>query len=295
MEGPREVALSLTIGRIYSGLEPMGRELNAYFRGPVELITIDGVLAIVKRTLASVTAANHAKLEISATQRATLAAGATEGDGIAAGGNARVQAERVIARVWYGFGGSDDVLEAAAARRRQAAVPVEPAPRQPDDEGPPRPDCTGGVPAPQGAFPVDKKHPLFPRCEWKDTRNKHTAHVTPILGRSTCNSTFLESVRRADRATLGPRLQLWFDALNAGSKSYGGQLGQEAFPDYEAIVKEAVDGRGVLSNKEWFLDVGTVVGVDVATRSLTTKVRIKGAFQHEAHIIPYVGPMPAGS
>lgn len=292
MRGSREVALSLTIGRVYTGLEPLGRELNAYFRGPVELITVDGVLAIVKRTLAGVTAANHAKLEITATQRATLAAGATEGEGIAAGGNARVQAEHVIARTWYGFGGTDDVLEAAAARRRQAAAPVEPAPREPEEEPPPGADCVGGVPAPQGSFPVDKRHPLFPRCDWKDTRNKHTAHVTPVLGQPNCNSTFLASVTGRNRADLGPRLQLWFDALQARSNAYGGQLGEETFPDYEAIVKEAVDGRGILRGKEWFLDVGSVIGVDVATQTLTTKVRIKGAFQHEAHIIPFSGPMP---
>ena len=115
MEGPREVELALTIGRVYSGLEPMGRELSGYFRGPVDAITVDGVIDIVKRNLAAVTPANHAKLELSATQRANLAAGAVEGDGVAAGGNASLQAEHVISREWYGFGGSDEVLEAAAA------------------------------------------------------------------------------------------------------------------------------------------------------------------------------------
>ena len=74
LEGPREVALSLTIGRIYSGLEPMGRELNTYFRGPVDRVDVDGVVAIVKRNLPNVKPTTHAKLEVDETQRRTLAA-----------------------------------------------------------------------------------------------------------------------------------------------------------------------------------------------------------------------------
>ena len=137
MQGPREVALSLTIGRTYTGLEPMGRELNAYFRGPVDQINVDGVVRIVKRNLPNVTPTNHAKLELSATQRRTLAAGATEGDGVAVGANASVEGEHTISREWYGFTGGDEVLEAASRRGRQARPePVDP--KKPGD-GKPKP------------------------------------------------------------------------------------------------------------------------------------------------------------
>jgi hypothetical protein len=50
IDGPREVTVTLTIGRIYDQLEGLARELKAHFAGPLESITVDGVLAIVDAT-----------------------------------------------------------------------------------------------------------------------------------------------------------------------------------------------------------------------------------------------------
>jgi hypothetical protein len=126
MEGPREIKATLTIGRVYEKLEPLGRELKTYFAGPLEGITVDGVLEIVHRHFATLTPTDHVKLELSQTQRKEIDVGAVAGEGAAAGADVDVTAEHTISRVWVSYSGTDEVIDLAAGRRRVAAAVVEP-------------------------------------------------------------------------------------------------------------------------------------------------------------------------
>ncbi len=125
MTGEREVKVSLTIGRTYEGFEALARELMQYFRGPVENITIDGVMDIVKRNLATIRPQDHIKLELSQTQRAALDLGAAEGAGIGAGAELDVTAEHTVSKAWW-FGGEDDLVELAAKKGKQSRSTVQP-------------------------------------------------------------------------------------------------------------------------------------------------------------------------
>jgi hypothetical protein len=134
MTGPREVRVSLAAGRTYEGLEPLGRELRQYFRGPIEGITLDGVIEIVKRNLAALTPIDHIKLELSQTQRRELDLGETEGAGVGEGADLDVTAEHTVSKTWW-LGGEEELVEIAAQHGQQAKATVEPGKKK-DDDGP---------------------------------------------------------------------------------------------------------------------------------------------------------------
>jgi hypothetical protein len=133
MTGPREVRVSLTVGRTYDGLEPLGRELRRYFSGPVESITLDGVIEIVKRQLATLKPIDHIKLELSQTQRRELDLGESQGAGVGAGADVDVTAEHTVSKTWW-LGGTDELVEIADAQGKHAKATVEPGKKK--DPGP---------------------------------------------------------------------------------------------------------------------------------------------------------------
>ena len=117
--------VSIGAGRTYDGLERLGRELQAYFAGPIESITLEGVMEIVRRHLATLkpVRARQAGAQPDAAQQIDL--GGAEGEGVGAGADVDVTAEHTVGKTWW-LGGEDDLVEIAAKKGKQPRATVEP-------------------------------------------------------------------------------------------------------------------------------------------------------------------------
>ena len=144
IDGPREVKITLTIGRVYEQLEPLGRELKAYLAGPIETITVDGVMEIVQRNFATLTPTDYGKLTISQTQRKEVDLGAAAGEGAAAGADVDVKLEHTLSRT-FRFPAENEVVELASGRARLAAQVVEPDKKKKPDKRKGKPQAPIGT------------------------------------------------------------------------------------------------------------------------------------------------------
>jgi hypothetical protein len=137
MDGPREISLSLTVGRTYTGLEKVFEALAAYFNGPPKDVNVDGVIAIVKEHLDTIQPVDLVKLELSLIQRKRIDVGGVEGEGAAAGVDVDVSAEHEISKAWQNFAGHEPVMEAAAAKAKPVTTVVQPGKKKPPPPPPP--------------------------------------------------------------------------------------------------------------------------------------------------------------
>ena len=131
MDGPREVALALTVGRTYTGLEVVSQALTEYFTTAPATVTAAGAIKVVKEQLATIQPVDLVKVELSQTQRRRLDLGGKEGKGLAAGADVDLAAEHTISRIWQNFRGPEAVIEAAGKQTKVVPSVVEPEKKTP--------------------------------------------------------------------------------------------------------------------------------------------------------------------
>ena len=125
------MTVTLTIGRIYEKLEGLGRELKAYFAGPLESITVEGVLEILgtppgDRRAAGVRQA-HDQPDAAQAHRPRRE---DRPEVAAAGADVDVTAEHSASRTWL-WPAANEIVELASDQAKPVTQVLEPE-KKPD-------------------------------------------------------------------------------------------------------------------------------------------------------------------